>query len=183
MSKRGFLARHGVVRNAVKADLITFALPALLVFVFGLIVSGRDGYDGLTAALWRVATEPQFRSQLSAANIAGLAFYLLGLTIAVVAYITLGKFYSSTLVTRKGHQLITRGLYRFLRHPIYLGVLIIIMGVPLYATSLFGFLVMSLLVPIFLHRIRLEERLLTEEFGDDYREYCKLTSKLIPFVY
>jgi len=42
---------------------------------------------------------------------------------------------------------------------------------------------MSPLIPIFLNRIRMEERLLTEEFGDAYRAYKKATSKLIPFIY
>lgn len=49
--------------------------------------------------------------------------------------------------------------------------------------SLYGLLAMLNLVPIFLNRIRIEERLLTEEFGDAYRMYRETTSKLIPFVY
>ena len=48
---------------------------------------------------------------------------------------------------------------------------------------LVAFLILSLLIPIFLGRIRMEERLLTEQFGDAYREYKASTRKLIPFVY
>ncbi len=81
------------------------------------------------------------------------------------------------------HQLITRGLYRLARHPLYFGVLFAIMGVPVYAPSLWGFLVMSLLIPLFLHRIRMEEEMLTEKFGDAYLAYKVATKKLIPFLY
>ena len=120
---------------------------------------------------------------LSVQNIAGLTLFVVGLTIALVAQGTLRLFYSSTLVIREDHQLITRGIYRFTRHPIYLGVIMACIGVPVYASSLYGFLTMSVGIPIFLNRIRIEERLLTDEFGDAYRTYKEATSKLIPFIY
>jgi protein-S-isoprenylcysteine O-methyltransferase Ste14 len=56
-------------------------------------------------------------------------------------------------------------------------------GLPVYAASLYGFLTMLVLIPIFLNRIRLEEKLLTEEFQDEYQKYKKTTKKLIPFIY
>jgi len=56
-------------------------------------------------------------------------------------------------------------------------------GVPVYAPSLYGFFVMSALIPLFLIRIRIEEAMLIEEFGDAYRSYKEETKKLIPFVY
>ena len=56
-------------------------------------------------------------------------------------------------------------------------------GIAVYASSLFGHLTMLALIPVFLNRIRIEERMLTEEFGDAYRTYKEATSKLIPFIY
>jgi protein-S-isoprenylcysteine O-methyltransferase Ste14 len=56
-------------------------------------------------------------------------------------------------------------------------------GMPVFAGSLHGLLTMSALIPVLLYRIRIEERLLTEEFGDAYRSYRDATSKLIPFIY
>jgi protein-S-isoprenylcysteine O-methyltransferase Ste14 len=56
-------------------------------------------------------------------------------------------------------------------------------GVPVYASSLYGLLIMSALIPVVLNRIRIEERLLTDEFGDAYRTYKESTRKLIPFIY
>ncbi len=84
---------------------------------------------------------------------------------------------------RNKHQLITHGIYRLVRHPIYLGVIVVALGIAVYSSSLGGFVIMCALGPIFLNRIRMEERLLIEEFGDAYRKYKETTHKLIPFIY
>ena len=183
MEKQGILSRHGIARNAIKKDLVQFAIPFFVVFLAGLIVSSRDDYNGLVPVLWNLVVKPESLSMLSAQNITGLALFIGGLTIAIVAVSTLRKFYASTLITREDHQLITHGIYRFTRHPIYLGVIIIVMGVPVNASSWFGFVVMAVLIPIFLNRIRIEERMLIEEFGDAYRTYQETVNKLIPFIY
>jgi len=172
MAKRGFLARHGIVRNAIREDVLYFAIPAILVWSAGLVISA-----------WDLVRHPRTLYLLSILNIVGLALFVVGLTIALVGQITLWRYYSSTLVIRENHQLITRGIYRFTRHPIYLGVIMACIGVPVYASSLYGLLTISALIPLFLNRIRMEERMLTEEFGDAYRTYREATSKLIPFIY
>ena len=118
------------MRNTVKKDILLFGIPAFTVFLLGLIVSRRDGYDGLVGTIWDLIKYPENLRLLSAWNIAGLSLFIVGLTIAIVAAWTLKRFYSSTLVTREDHQLITHGVYRFARHPLYFGVLIGIMGIP-----------------------------------------------------
>ena len=162
--------------------MLFFAAPALIVFSAGLVVSAMDGYDRLVATIWDLVRQPASLYMFSVQNIAGLALIVVGLTTAIVAAVTLRRFYSSTLVTREDHQLITHGIYRFMRHPIYLGVIVACIGMPVYASSLYGLLTMSALIPIFLNRIRIEERMLTDEFGDAYRQYKKTTKKLIPFI-
>ena len=171
------------MRNAIRKDLLFFALPAIVVFTAGLIVSGRDGYDGLVETIWDLVVGSRSWGDLSTANIFGLLLFIIGLTIAVVAVRTLGRFYASTLLTREGHQLISHGIYRYVRHPIYFGVIVMCFGVPVYAPSLYGFYVMSALIPLFLIRIKFEEAMLIEEFGDAYRSYKIETKKLILFVY
>jgi protein-S-isoprenylcysteine O-methyltransferase Ste14 len=180
MPKRGFLSREGIVRNAIREDVLYFAIPALLVFTAGLVVSARDGYDGLVAKIWELVGQPENLYLLTVQNIVGLVLFVVGLTTALVAVITLRRSYASTLVRREDHQLITHGIYRFRRDPVYLGVMIAIIGVPVYASSLYG---LSALIPILLNRIRMEERILTEEFGDACRTYKMATSKLMPFIY
>ena len=120
---------------------------------------------------------------LSAQRIAGLALVVTGFIILLVGAGTLGRSHSSTLVIRENHRLITHGIYRFTRHPIYLGVIMVCIGLPVYASSWVGVLIMSALIPLFLYRIRLEEKLLSEEYGDAYRTYVEATRKLIPFIY
>jgi protein-S-isoprenylcysteine O-methyltransferase Ste14 len=172
MVKRGFLERHGIVRNAIREDMLYFALPALLFFTAGLVVSA-----------WDLVRHQGSLYILSVQSIVGLALIVIGLTIALVAAGTLRRFYSPSLVIREDHQLITHGIYRFTRHPIYLGVFIVCIGIPVFTSSLYGLLTMSALIPIFLNRIRMEERMLIEEFGDAYRTYKETTRKLIPFIY
>lgn len=57
------------------------------------------------------------------------------------------------------------------------------MGVPVYAPSLYGFLILSLLIPIFLFRIKMEEDMFIKHSGDEYQAYRKATKKLVPFLY
>jgi protein-S-isoprenylcysteine O-methyltransferase Ste14 len=171
------------MRRRVTKDILFFGIPALTVFFLGLMASGRDGYNGLVGTLWGLIRHPEKLRLLSAWNIAGLSLFIVGLSIAIVAQLTLGRFYSGTLVTKGDHRLITHGVYRFVRHPLYLGVLIAIMGAPVYAPSLYGFLILSLLIPIFLLRIKMEEDMLLKHFGDEYQAYRQTTKKLIPFLY
>jgi protein-S-isoprenylcysteine O-methyltransferase Ste14 len=84
----------------------------------------------------------------------------------------------------KVHQLKTDGLYKIVRHPSYLGLIMILGGFSLVMNSLPSILVVT--VPVsaaILYRISVEERVLNEEFGDVYLDYKKNTRKIIPFIY
>ncbi len=152
--------------------MLFFALPALLVCTAGTAVM-----------VWDLARHQEVPFMLSVPNIVGLALVFIGGTFSLVAAVTLRRFYSSTLIMREDHQLITHGVYRFTRHPIYLGTIMVMMGLPVVVSSLYGLLTMSALIPLFLNRITMEEEMLTEEFGDRYQQYQEATSKLIPFIY
>ena len=178
MAKRGFLARLRIIRSAIREDMLHFALPAFLVYCAGLVFITRGHRALLLDKL--IHGRPYLHSVQS---IVGFAFIIIGFTILLVSHITIGRFHTSTLVIREDHRLITHCIYRFTRHPIYLGVIFVCIGLSLYVSSLYGFLFMSALIPIFLNRIRIEERMLTDEFGDVYRAYQETTRKLIPFLY
>ena len=182
MAERRFLAKQRTVRNAVREDVLFFLLPAGLVYVAGMVVSARHLYDGLVAATGDLIRDPVSLFLLSWQNIVGLALVISGLAVCFVAAATLRRNYASTLVVREDHKLITHGIYRLARHPIYLGALMVSIGVPVYSSSPYGLLIMSALIPLVLNRIRIEERMLTDQFGDAYRKYRAATSKLIPFV-
>lgn len=113
----------------------------------------------------------------------GAGMILLGLIIRFVAIGTLKKNFSSRLRIREGHTLVTNGIYHRIRHPAYLGLILIILGIPVLLSSVLGFLVMLLIVPLLLHRIKLEEAMLIGQFGDEYENYMRQTKRLIPFLY
>lgn len=183
MSRQRHLAKHGIVRSAIRDDLLCFGLPGMVVFFVALVVCARDGYDGLLRAIWGLLSQPRSWRQVSVPNLSGLIVFVFGLTVAIVAVVTLGRCYSSSLVIRRDHRLVTHGIYQLTRHPIYFGVIVACYGIPVFASSLAGLILMSALIPIFLIRIRMEEKLLVDEFGEAYRSYRARTRKLIPFVY
>jgi protein-S-isoprenylcysteine O-methyltransferase Ste14 len=113
----------------------------------------------------------------------GLGIILLGLTTRIVAIATLKKNFSTRLRIREGHTLVTNGIYHWIRHPAYLGLILIVLGIPVLLSSVLGFLAMILVVPLLLHRIKLEEAMLLGQFGAMYEEYMGQTKRLIPFLY
>jgi len=187
MAKKGFPERLGFVRNAIRDDILQFAIPGMTVFIIELLFCARDaaGNDlsGFWGIVWGLVKQPQNLSLLPVQSIIGLALIIIGLIIMIVGQLTLYRNYSGTVVIREDHQLITHGIYRLSRNPIYLGGIMVFTGLPVYAASLYGFLTSLVLVPIILNRIRLEEKLLTEEFQDAFQKYKETTKKLIPFIY
>ena len=171
-----FLAKHGIVivREYVKKDLVYFLIPWITVFTIGLMFSGLDGYEGMN---------PESPLILSVHNIVGLTLFFTGFSIMIAGHVALGQSYSSTLIIKKGQKLRTHGIYRLTRNPIYFGFILVAIGIPIFTSSLYGFLVMLLEIPICLSRIRIEQKMLIEEFGDEYRKYMKTTKKLFPFIY
>lgn len=114
----------------------------------------------------------------------GILILITGGLVLLVSRIQLGMYGSGKIVLEEEHQLVTRGIYRYIRHPIYLGGLIGWIGISLAlhgVNTLILFLAMYFL--IFKNRIDLEEELLLKEFGEEYFSYVKRTKRLIPFVY
>jgi protein-S-isoprenylcysteine O-methyltransferase Ste14 len=113
----------------------------------------------------------------------GYAMFLAGLGLYGAARLTLGRFYSETVRIKPEHKLITNGPYRMIRHPMYLGVILFSLSIPMILGSLYGFVTILALIPLLLHRIRIEEKALLAKFGQEYLEYAHKTKKLIPFIW
>jgi protein-S-isoprenylcysteine O-methyltransferase Ste14 len=118
-----------------------------------------------------------------AARWLGLVLFGLGMALVFWSGITLGRLYSAEVTTQKNHQLITSGLYRYIRHPRYLGALILAIGLSFLFRSWIGLAVSILFPSVLLSRIRDEEALMYEEFGQEWETYCKRSWRLIPFLY
>jgi len=172
-----------IKNHALKEDLLYFAIPAVIILFVGLLVSFLSGPDSFPLVVSMIITNPASISRLNMTNIIGLLMMLTGFTIMIIAQISLGRSYASMLVIREDHQLVTQGIYRNIRHPIYLGVLIVTSGIAIFSASIPGLMIMLLLIPVFLIRIRFEERLLVEEFGGKYQDYQRTTRKLLPFIF
>jgi protein-S-isoprenylcysteine O-methyltransferase Ste14 len=117
---------------------------------------------------------------------ASLGFLLsfTGMILRWTSIIQLKKAFTVDVAINKVHQLKTDGLYKIVRHPSYLGLIMILGGFSLVMNSLPSILVVT--VPVsaaILYRISVEERVLNEEFGDVYLDYKKNTRKIIPFIY
>ncbi|HZY47498.1 MAG TPA: isoprenylcysteine carboxylmethyltransferase family protein [Candidatus Bathyarchaeia archaeon] len=138
-----------------------------LLIVAVLVVSIIDKRGFVVSALW----------------ISGTALLVAGLSLNIVARIYLGRFYSEAVRIRPDHRLIRNGPYRFVRHPIYLSVILFSLSAPIILGSLYGFIVSLALIPMLLHRIRIEEKYLISKFGREYIEYAYKTRKLIPYIY
>jgi protein-S-isoprenylcysteine O-methyltransferase Ste14 len=95
----------------------------------------------------------------------------------------LGHRFSGLVAIQPGHPLVTTGLYRVVRHPSYLGLLVNSLGWALAFRSGVGVLLTALLIPPLVARIRAKERLLRSHFGGEYEVYRRRTSRLIPGLY
>jgi protein-S-isoprenylcysteine O-methyltransferase Ste14 len=154
-----------------KADWY-FILPATIIWVLSLVTTAWD-FILLQGMMYHFDIESGL----------GLPLLLGGISLRALGRRTLKKNYSYVLESSRKKELITYGVYRFVRHPIYLASMLYVLGLPLIFSSAYGFVVTLGFIPCILYRIRVEERMLIQEFGEEYLEYKKHTKKLIPHVY
>ena len=109
--------------------------------------------------------------------------YLTGGALRIWPIFVLGRRFSGLVAIQPGHELVTDGVYRIIRHPSYLGMLILMFGWALAFRSGAGVILAALIIPPILARIRSEEALLCAQFGKQYEAYCRRTSRLIPGIY
>jgi protein-S-isoprenylcysteine O-methyltransferase Ste14 len=117
-------------------------------------------------------------------GIAGLVLFVIGLAVRWSAITTLGRFFSANVAIRPEQAVEKRGLYRFVRHPSYSGMLLIFAAIGLCTRNWLDLAIM--LIPTtaaLLYRIHVEEAALHQAFGREYGEYCRSTKRLIPGIY
>ena len=185
MKENPLMKRLGIARIALKKDLICFFIPWVAAMLLEFILCGVDG-TGLSdfwRNLWALISDPRNVVSFPVRRTMGTLLFVIGLTTMIVGQLTLQRNYSGLVLIRKDHRLITHGVYRFIRNPIYLGAIIVFTSLPIYADSRYGMLAMFLMLPLFLMRIKLEEELLTQYFGREYEVYYEQTKRLIPFLF
>jgi protein-S-isoprenylcysteine O-methyltransferase Ste14 len=95
----------------------------------------------------------------------------------------LGRMYSGEITIQQSHHLITTGLYRYIRHPLYLGMTSSVLGLSFLFRSWIGLAVMIPILVGLLLRMKDEEAMLHKEFGREWETYCKQSWRLIPYLY
>lgn len=147
-------------------NLAVVILIIIILAVFGVGTLDYDKYENL----WTI-------------RIAALIIYIVFSWIQVWSYKSLGDNYSNDIVLLKNHQLVTKGPYRFLRHPLYLSQMLSDLGVSIALLSYIALpLVLLIEIPILIARALYEDKFLAKYFHEKFAEYKKRSGLLLPFI-
>jgi protein-S-isoprenylcysteine O-methyltransferase Ste14 len=159
--------------------------------------SGRVRDRGSQLILWIVilasVTACEWLREILSPNILGGAHWLrvatvilfaTALVIRWTAIFTLGKSFSANVAIRESQTVYKMGLYRIVRHPSYLGLLLIFLAIGLHSRNWICLAVAFLpTTAAMLYRIHVEEIALREAFGEEYAAYSKVTKRLVPGIF
>src|SRR5256885_14301920 len=110
-----------------------------------------------------------------------LGLLLAGLAIRWAAIVSLGPLFTVDVAIRRDHVLVDRGMFRYVRHPSYSGLLLAFLGLGVFFTNWLSLVVLMLPIALaVVNRIGTEERALREALGAEYIAYCARTKRLIP---
>jgi protein-S-isoprenylcysteine O-methyltransferase Ste14 len=113
----------------------------------------------------------------------GVIFCLLGYGLILWSGVALGRQYSADVTIQEDHHLVSGSIYRYTRHPRYLGIIALSLGVSGVFRSWIGLMATVIFLAILLFRIRDEEITMHKEFGAEWDMYCKRSWRLLPFLF
>jgi protein-S-isoprenylcysteine O-methyltransferase Ste14 len=196
------LGRGGIAAFFAEPALCTVAVATILLLLVGLLSEGNlssgEQEDrgnrwvfavfaviGLTSAYLPAHTDRIGFWTLDGDGVRwfGVTLFVAGGALRLWPVFALGRQFSGLVAIQPGHRLVTTRVYRVIRNPSYLGLLINTLGWALAFRSAVGVLLALLYIPPLLARIRAEEALLHSHFGAEYDAYRAHTSRLIPGVY
>ena len=122
----------------------------------------------------------QLLPQQPAVRMVGLLLTAVGVGIGIWARLSLGTNWSGMVTLKSGHELIRQGLYRWIRHPIYTGILLGMVGTAIIIGDLRGWLGVAIVLAAFYFKARREERFLKQEFGAKFEEHARHTGMFLP---
>ena len=150
-----------------------FSGPVLVIFLFVAIVLGSN----LARRVPGAAITPGWL-----VFYLGIAVALLGIAVRWYAVVSLGRFFTTRVMTQAGQTVVERGPYRLIRHPSYTGALLTVLGILLCQANWLSLACFPLALPGFAYRIRVEESALVTALGQPYADYMRRTKRLVPFV-
>jgi protein-S-isoprenylcysteine O-methyltransferase Ste14 len=145
----------------------------LFLLAFALVLTGPRPFGPLARRF--LPDRPEFRW-------AGMTLLVAGLGLAVWARRHLGSYWSGHSVIRAGHRLVRGGPYAIVRHPIYTGLVLAMLGTAVALGEWRGLLAVPLLVTACVLKIRKEERWLLQDFGEEYARYRREVRAVVPFL-
>ncbi|MBK1987672.1 isoprenylcysteine carboxylmethyltransferase family protein [Sphaerospermopsis aphanizomenoides BCCUSP55] len=167
---------QNLVSDAVKDKLITrqnitlWLSMALYVIIFSLLPY-CDRHN-----LWQIKAENYLRY-------VGLVMFTIGLIFSTWGPLHLGKQFVFNVTVKAGNKLVTDGPFSYVRHPRYFGLFVWVLGVSLIYLSVVGLVMTGVYMLLLAWRIYDEEKLLQQEFGEQWTNYCQQTKRIIPLVY
>jgi len=157
------------VRKSTTADLILIGFSTLGMMIFPLIYVFSSIFDRFTMHL------PDF------IRITGILLYIASIILMYLVLKELGRDWSMKLELGHNHRLVTSGPCRLVRHPMYTAFYLMMIGQLLLTSNWFvGFYGVAIWTLFCIIRIPEEEKMMTEEFGDDYLAYSRETGSLLP---
>jgi len=142
-------------------------------------------FTSITIATWlSETTPPNMFGGTRILKLTGLIVLIIALAIRWTAIFTLGKSFSSNVAILDSQKLNRAGLYRFVRHPSYLGLLLVFLAIGLHSRNWLSFaIVFPPCTAAVLYRIHVEESALHQAFGAEYVAYSRVTKRLLPGLY
>jgi protein-S-isoprenylcysteine O-methyltransferase Ste14 len=135
----------------------------------------------LAIVLTRIVPVNSLAVHSPALETVGVVLFTAGLGLAVWARIYLGRNWGTPMTQKAEPELVTSGPYRFVRHPIYSGILLAFAGTAL-ATNGYWAIIFAVCLVYFIYSARVEEGIMTSAFPETYAGYRARTRMLIPFV-
>jgi len=114
----------------------------------------------------------------------GIFLMMTGILFRQYSIWVLGRFFSTRVRIVSDHRIVKEGPYKYLRHPSYTGMLMILLGLGLASRTWLGTIIILALFSLVIgYRINVEEKTLRVEFGQEYVEYAKKTKRLVPILF
>ncbi len=113
----------------------------------------------------------------------GLFMTIAGVMFAIWARVTLGRNWSGIVTVKQNHELIRTGPYAWVRHPIYTGITIAVIGTVIFDGELRSIILFVAILLALTHKMKIEEQFMTEQFGSEYARYRQKTKALVPFLW
>lgn len=114
----------------------------------------------------------------------GLLLITGGMLFRFISIWSLGRLFTVDVTIRENHRVKKDGVYRLIRHPSYLGTIVSFIGFGFSLNNWISLIIISIPVTVaILNRIKIEEKLLVEQFGNEYSAYMSRTYRLLPWIY